>query len=465
MSRDTPLRVVVALPIGATEPWHRVCVDRMRAVDGVSLVDADEQLAALSAHEALDVIVDLAGLDADAWPQRARYGVWRFCFGDGGPFAHGSPGTIARLVRLTPDRDRAVVLHEGWYRAKRADAPGTPSVLNCVAPWCARVLSQLRSGDESVVSAPSRPVAGCCDAQPPSHAGGWRDEAVGAFDRWVRRERWTVGLLPIGIAEVMARGAPFAPRWIDGQPDDRSFADPFPLKRVGGRLSVLVEEYRYRGGRGKISELEIGADARVIGVHVRIALDHHVSYPFVLRRGSGIYCIPETAQAARVSAFAWDSAAEGWQHHQDLLEDFPAVDSTVLEHDGRWWLFCTHRDRENQTDLYLFSADEWRGPWTPHPLNPVKSDARSSRPAGACFTLDGRLYRPAQDCSRRYGGSLSINRIAELSATRFREETVLSLRPPPDSPWPDGVHTINALDNVTVVDGLRVERTRAHRVG
>jgi len=68
------------------------------------------------------------------------------------------------------------------------------------------------------------------------------------------------------------------------------------------------------------------------------------------------------------------------------------------------------------------------------------------------------LYRPAQDCSRRYGGAIAINRIVDLSERRFREEPVLTLRPSPGSAWPDGVHTINSLDGVTVVDGLRVER-------
>lgn len=503
MSRDSRLRVAVALPRDATEHWHRLCVERIQAIDGVSLVGAivaadpgaprsatdDEGSAPLAldafvrdmrtvrvnlnpsehiaspdpyALDAVDVIVDLAGVDA-RWPQHPRFGVWRYLFGDGGQVARGAPGTMARLCRLTPDRDRAIVLHEGWFRAHTADAPGTRSVLNRVAPWCARVLSQLLSGDQDVVSSSSQAVAGCCDARPPSHAAGWRAEAVGAFDRWVRRERWTVGLLAVGIADVMQRGVLPDARWIAGQPMDRYFADPFPLRRIGNRLHVLVEEYRYRGGRGRVSELDIGSDAHLLSVRDRIALSHHVSYPFVFRRDGSLYCIPETARAERVSAFACDPAGDIWRHHHDLLDGFPAVDATVLEHEGRWWLFCTHRAQENQTDLHLFSAPDWLGPWTPHALNPVKSDARSSRPAGACFALDGALYRPAQDCSRRYGGALAINRIVELSARRFREEPVLSLQPSPDSPWPDGVHTINALDNVTVIDGLRVERTRRRR--
>ena len=73
--------------------------------------------------------------------------------------------------------------------------------------------------------------------------------------------------------------------------------------------------------------------------------------------------------------------------------------------------------------------------------------------------MDGALYRPAQNCARRYGGGLTINRVCELSERRFREEMTLTFRPSPESEWPDGLHTINSLGGVTVVDGLRVERT------
>jgi len=501
MSGGSELRVAMALRLGATEEWHRLCVDRMRALRGVSVAGAivfpaldtplpassdegsrtvaleaivgDLPTAAMNPNpaksgstdlrglDAVDAIVDLSHADTGVWQrQRPRFGVWRYGFGDGAPVAAGAPGTLARLYRLSPDRERAVVLREGWYRAQTADAPGTRSVLQRVAPWCARVLAQLREGDEGVVSAAPQPVAECDEPRPRLRAAGWRQEAAGAFDRWVRRERWTIGILPVGIDELLQRGTLPEPRWIVGQPADRYFADPFPLRRSGDCLQILAEEYPYRTGRGRVAELDIGTDARLLGSRSRIASAEHASYPFVLRREGAMYCIPETAREGRVAAFACDSSEADWKVHAQLLDGFPAVDSTLLERDGRWWLFCTHRDEENQTELHIFSASDWLGPWAPHPRNPVKCDARSSRPGGACFIIDGEVYRPAQDCSRRYGGALAINRILELSERQFREETVLTLRPSPNSAWPDGVHTINTLDTVTVIDGLRVERTR-----
>ena len=43
-------------------------------------------------------------------------------------------------------------------------------------------------------------------------------------------------------------------------------------------------------------------------------------------------------------------------------------------------------------------------------LAAVKTDVRSARPAGTPFVYQGELYRPAQDCSRTYGGSIVIHR-------------------------------------------------------
>jgi hypothetical protein len=464
MATPSPLRVVAVLPRGTTEGWHRACLDSLRALSGVSL-SAGRLPAEISRGIAADVIVDLAETDPQTWTRAPRHGVWRFRFGDGAPLAGGAPGTVARLCRLTSDRDRVIVLHEGWFRAQTADAPGTQSVLDRVAPWCARVLAQIAAGDEDAISARPQPIAGCDDARPPSHAARWRDEAAGALARWVRRERWTVGVVPMGIGEIMHRGSLPEPQWVAGQPADCCYADPFPLRRTHDRLHVLAEAYAARGGPGRIVALEIAADARIVDARDCIVENgQHASYPFLFRHNGRTLCIPETARLGRVSAYCADSSGGTWRRCHDLLDGFPAVDSTIVEHDGRWWLFCTHREEENQTELHVFSASDWMGSWTPHPLNPVKSDARSSRPAGACFVLDGALYRPAQDCSRRYGGAIAINRIVELTERRFREEPVLTLRPAADSAWPDGVHTINSLDGVTVVDGLRVERAPWRRV-
>ena len=112
-------------------------------------------------------------------------------------------------------------------------------------------------------------------------------------------------------------------------------------------------------------------------------------------------------------------------------------------------------------ELHIFHAPSPLGPWTPHRLNPVKSDARCARPAGRLFRWNGHLYRPSQDCSGRYGSAIVINRIVRLTESEFEEKAVSRI----DPKWaPDllATHTLNSSDGITVVDVL-VRRWRFTR--
>jgi hypothetical protein len=66
--------------------------------------------------------------------------------------------------------------------------------------------------------------------------------------------------------------------------------------------------------------------------------------------------------------------------------------------------------------------------------------------------MDGRLYRPAQDCSRRYGGGLKMFAITKLTPTEFAQDLVWALHAPIGQRGEHGVHTINAIDGHTIYD-------------
>ncbi len=79
------------------------------------------------------------------------------------------------------------------------------------------------------------------------------------------------------------------------------------------------------------------------------------------------------------------------------------------------------------------------------------SDVRCARPAGALFQADGSWYRPGQDCSRRYGWAISLNRVDVWTESEWKETTVSRIEPG----WRDdvvGIHTINRDGVLTVVD-------------
>jgi hypothetical protein len=117
-------------------------------------------------------------------------------------------------------------------------------------------------------------------------------------------------------------------------------------------------------------------------------------------------------------------------------------------------MFGGHGDHDANTELWLWSAAAFDGPWTPHPQNPVKIDVTSSRPAGTPFVRDGVLYRPAQDCSSSYGGAIVINEVTRLDADWFDERPVGRMEAEAGR-YPTGRHTISFGGGLVAVDGKR----------
>ena len=124
-----------------------------------------------------------------------------------------------------------------------------------------------------------------------------------------------------------------------------------------------------------------------------------------------------------------------------------------MKHSGRYWLFAAHGDSGAcmYDELHVYWADRLMGPWRPHEANPVKIDARSARPAGAMWSHDGRLFRPVQDCSRIYGGAVSVQEVTALDPETFSECQAGSIQVA-GKRCADAMHTFNSCDGATVVE-------------
>ena len=167
--------------------------------------------------------------------------------------------------------------------------------------------------------------------------------------------------------------------------------------------------------------------------------------------------IPETASNRTVELFRASEFPYRWEFDRVLLRDVNAVDATIAEISGRFWLFVnlvSVPGASSLDELHIFYADSPLGPWRPHQENPVKSDVRGARPAGRLFEKNDHWYRPAQDCSRTYGGAIVIHQIVKLDTTHFEEVEVSKLLPEWQSNL-TGVHTINASGALTVIDAKR----------
>ncbi len=253
--------------------------------------------------------------------------------------------------------------------------------------------------------------------------------------------------------------APFIP-WLP--PDGSGWADPFIF--VTGEGTFLFIEEIPPSGRGVISVLKRRQDGTWSAPRRVLEEPFHLSYPQVFAHDGEIYMVPESAQAGRVGLYRAKEFPGGWELECELLSNVPAVDATLFERDGRWWMFVNLRAPGGSSwdELHLYSAPDLRGPYTPHPLNPVVSDVRRARPAGRIFERGGKLYRPGQDCSGWYGKALSLMEIKQLDEKGYAEELAAHLGPEL-IPGSFCLHTLEFLEGDTACSQAGLELVDGQR--
>lgn len=241
------------------------------------------------------------------------------------------------------------------------------------------------------------------------------------------------------------------------------YADPFLFEHKG-RHHLFCEEIPRGARRASISHVELDAGRQVGPPEPVLIESHHLSYPFVFAHEGEVFLIPETSAERRVTLYRAVDFPRRWAREQVLLDGLTASDATILAHDGRLWLFvCVAAEHATMLDeLHLFTADSLSSRWLAHPRNPIVSDVRCARPAGAIQRWDHALVRPAQDCGRRYGGAVSFRQIDVLSQEDYAEHEIARLEPGDVGPRARATHTYAADGSYEAVD-LRERTLRSPR--
>ena len=242
-------------------------------------------------------------------------------------------------------------------------------------------------------------------------------------------------------------------------PRDRFYADPFLLEHQG-RTYIFFADYRYSTKKAVISCVWIDRSGDISQPVTVLEADSHLSYPFIFEVDRQIYLLPETSQTNRVELYRSVRFPAEWELVRVLMEQ-PAVDATLWQQGGTFWLFANLSaplEGLDCEDLHLFFSNSLEGKWIPHPKNPVVVDVSGARPAGRLF-LDGhRLIRPAQDCSAAYGHGIALKRVLSLSRTDYREE-ILGRITPEWMPGATGTHTLDHNAEFEVID-LKADRLK-----
>jgi hypothetical protein len=406
----------------------------------------------------------------------ARYGVWSYHHGDnreyrGSPaffweMYEGNPVSGTMLAVLTEDLDAGRILYRSFSATdlsslhRNRNGPYWKS-----AEFVLRSLSELhRLGWDHLTSRPDYREAARYEKhiyRAPTNGQTARflvRLVAGALHRKARRlvldDVWHIGYRRSRSERFRLMTAP----------PGRYYADPFVVEHEG-RHHLFFEDDDLDGGRGVISWTCFDEHGVPRPAQPALRRPYHLSYPCVFQWDGGWYMVPESCQQRTVELFKAADFPRGWALERVLLTGVDAVDATILEHEGRFWLFANVAVPGGPIadELSLFLADSPLGEWVPHPMNPIVSDVRRARPAGRVIMRDGTLIRPSQDCSGRYGFATVFNHITRLSPTEYAETPIGRLEPG----WMRGnlaTHTFNAAGEYEVVDAhprsLRFRRRR-----
>ena len=445
--------------------------DLRPALRGATIVEAEAQGGELAgaaldafAGAGLDVLLQFgfAGLSGRALDV-ARHGVWSYDHAmDAGldglwEVLDGEPTTVSTLRARGPGGAAERVLYRSWSATDHHSlARSRQNRYAKSAEFVLRKLSELQRGAAAGVPE---------DEAPPLRTPGnlelagrlARLGARFARDKWMQwrgLEQW--------VLAYDRSGGPAHHGVVPGQleylvpPADRFWADPFPVEHDGGWY-LFFEEYEQGSRRGRIAMLRLGRDGSRSAPEPVLEGASHYSYPCVFRWKQHWLMIPETSARRTVELYRATRFPDRWERCGTPISGVRAVDTTIAEIDGRWWLFtCMAEEGALAYDeLFLFHADSPFGPFTPHRKNPVISDVRSARPAGRLYHDGVAWHRPAQDCAARYGYATVINRIDRLTPDEYAETTVARIEPDWD-PRIVATHTFNRAGNLTIVDALRL---------
>ncbi|MDQ8726665.1 hypothetical protein [Bradyrhizobium sp. LHD-71] len=269
---------------------------------------------------------------------------------------------------------------------------------------------------------------------------------------------WRVGWRHVDDGGVWDRDDLSGPAWnVVPDPQIRFYADPFPITWEG-RAFVFVEELDHRVGKGIISAIEFGENGPAGPARPALEENWHLSYPFLIEHGGSLWMIPESIGNREVAIYKCVGFPDRWERFATLLSDIRLSDATITRHNGLYYLFGTLWDGAGgySDTLAIYYSTDLFGPWQPHAANPVLVDRSSARPAGNLVMRNGRLWRPAQDCSAGYGSGLALAEIVDLTPSSFRQVVRKTLKP--DRFWPGRkLHTLNRAGRLEVIDGSRIQ--------
>lgn len=405
--------------------------------------------------------------------EAAKYGVWSYHHDDDRKYRgvptgfweimFGDPVNAAILQRLTNKLDSGVILRKAYFKTiNHSWEANINNLFFGSTEWPLQVCTEIENGNSAFLSVTNSP--GSAIYKLPGNLKMLRflirhatNKIIFQFRDLFLTEKWNVGIVPVPIEKLIKSGT-FSipdPTWLNINSEKSVYhADPFGIFK-NGKFNIICEEYDYRTAKGLLVSFQAELNSKKIEKKaIALEKEYHLAFPYLFENEGNFYCIPENSEDKNVDLYRFDPLSGKLFFEQTLIENLKAVDASLFNHNGFWWLFFTDKVSTNER-LHIWYSQNFNGSYSPHANNPVKVDVRSSRPAGNPFLIHGKLLRPSQDCAKRSGSRITVNEIHRLSPTEFEEEEYAIISPAKGSKFGNGMHTFCVTENAIIVDGKR----------
>lgn len=267
--------------------------------------------------------------------------------------------------------------------------------------------------------------------------------------KYINRSNWNIGFVDISPEHLIYKAKLGEIQWMKHPYKDRFFADPFIVKISDKYIILLAEEMLFDETKGRIVELIVDKKTkRLCDRFLLLETDSHLSYPAYIRENGKMYVYPENGMSGTLKIYELDEDNHTLINPVVILNEAVA-DATIFINEGKYWM-TSMKYPNTQEQVFLYKSESLFGPYVQVDNHPFTYDRSYSRPAGNFFSVNGQLYRPAQDCLNLYGSALSIMKVDFVD--NLKEEFLFNIKPQ-SYKYNLGIHTINFMDRMCVVDG------------
>ncbi len=228
--------------------------------------------------------------------------------------------------------------------------------------------------------------------------------------------------------------------------DHMYYADPFVFEDGDDTYLFVESMNRYRGIASiSVSQYQNGRFGKFKEI---IKEPFHMSYPNVFKYGENYYMIPETSGSGQVRLYVATEFPYQWELCKVLLENGNAYTDNTIEFIGDNVFFYAFYESKGErfTELYQLNFDNYE-------LIRKESEKTiiNDRPAGNIICINGKKYRPLQDCDLYYGKAIKIyshNQDQDEKLIEYINEDCYDVK----AKILTGTHTLNRSKHFEVID-------------